>query len=44
MRARGLWHPELARVYGIRPWEMSRLTARELSDIERHHEELHGGS
>lgn len=27
------WQPVLARVYGIRPWEMGRLTFRELQAI-----------
>lgn len=37
--ARGHWQPILARVYGIRPWEMGQLTLGEVraivADIEQ---------
>ena len=29
-KARDYWHPGLLRVYGLRPWEMGRLTLREI--------------
>lgn len=32
---RALWTPALGRVYGIRPWEVERLTVRELEGIQR---------
>jgi hypothetical protein len=31
--ARGHWHPTLARVYGIKPWEMGQLTLSEMRAI-----------
>lgn len=35
MKPRGLWEPAIGRLYGIRPWEMGRLTATEVEKIDR---------
>ena len=29
-KARDHWHPVFGRIYGIKPWEMGRLTLREV--------------
>lgn len=29
-KARDYWHPALCRLYGFKPWEMGRLTLREM--------------
>ena len=40
MNARALWSPDVAYRYGIRPWEMGRLTGPEWRAIVKHHAEL----
>ncbi len=40
INARGLWSAEIAYRYGIRPWEMTRLTLAEVDGIRRHHDQL----
>lgn len=37
---RRLWSPELALRYGLRPWEMSRLTLGEYRELRQHHDAL----
>ncbi len=36
MNPRAVWVPEFAFHYGIRPWEVGRLTPRELDALVRH--------
>lgn len=38
MRPRALWSAEVAATYGIKPWEMHRLTPAEWEDVCQHHE------
>ena len=40
MSPRALWSPEVALRYGLRPWEMQRLTLGEYKALRRHHEAL----
>jgi len=40
VNVRHLWTPELARHYGVRPWEMHRVTPREVDAMRRHHEQM----
>ncbi len=34
------WAPELARVYGLKPWDLKRLTLTEFRAFQAHHAEL----
>jgi hypothetical protein len=36
MNARSLWAPVLADKFGVRPWDMHRVTARELYDMQKY--------
>ena len=38
--ARKLWNPTLARIYGIKPWEMPNLLPSELEAINEDIEEI----
>lgn len=40
MNARGLWSPEVGFHYGIKPWEMHRLTVGELAAMNEHHRKM----
>lgn len=40
MNPRQMWSPEVALRYGLRPWEMSRLTLGEYRELQQHHAAL----
>jgi hypothetical protein len=38
--ARRKWTPDLARLYGLHPWDMAALTVRELRLLAEHQAEV----